>query len=1071
MERLFIRFFGLLCLLFLVKEDAGQTQQISFNLISGTNGISLGKINAITQDKYGFMWFSDQTNRCIVQYDGSYMTRYENNPDDPNTLGGHYPECLFADSSGIIWIGFGGSGMDRFDPATGTFKHFRHDTSKANSLSSDWVWAILVDHLGDLWVGTNNGLDRIDQKTGKFDHFTNDEINPTSLSNNEVRVIYEDREGTVWIGTGLPWVHNIEGGLNRFDRNTGTFTRYMNDPNDTNSIVNNKVRAIFEDSKGNFWIGTANDGLHTLNRKTGKFTRYSYDPKNPEKLSRPPLTTAWDHITFITEDADEKLWIGTVRNGINRYDPVTKKITHFGNDANKSGTFKDNSGWCAYPTGDGLVWVSTDAESHLYKVDLYNNNIPHFEINGVVHSLFEEAPSVLWICTDRGLMRKDLENGTTRLFANDPQNTNSLSTNNVRRIIKDHKGIFWITSSDGLNKYDAERRIFTRYLHDPNDTTSLSENNISSVYEDRDFNLWVGTYTGGLNLLDRNTGKFTHFVSNPADINSIGDGTVMTILETDNNELWIGLWLNAGVNRMDRKTGKFRHYLFRHSVNDLYQDLSGIIWAGTENGLYRYDYRSDDFYPVSEETTGIGINEFIISVVGDNENNLWISTLTGIYKLNKTRDRYTHFGKENGIITRDQDRLVTGASYRGHDGKLFFCDRDGYYSFYPDMLKTVPGKSQLYFTSFWINTSPIMAGENGLLQESLYDTREIKLDHNQNAFSFSFTSIDFRNSEDKIIYYKLDNYEEAWSKAHAEDKIDYHKIPPGKYIFRIKTANTNSDRWAEESIAIIISPPWWGTWWFRISAIIVLAATFYLLVRWWLHREFRLQLEHAQKEKQISELNQKATELQMQALRAQMNPHFIFNSLNSINRFILQNNKAQASEYLTKFSRLVRLILQNSQVALIPLASELEALKLYLELESVRFDHHFEYNLKVDDELETDILKVPPLIIQPYAENAIWHGLMHKEEKGHLEIKIFQRDDDVLYCKITDDGIGRKKAAELKSKSPSTHKSMGMQITADRISILQQKKQFDTTINITDLVLPDGSAGGTEVILKIPVML
>ena len=226
--------------------------------------------------------------------------------------------------------------------------------------------------------------------------------------------------------------------------------------------------------------------------------------------------------------------------------------------------------------------------------------------------------------------------------------------------------------------------------------------------------------------------------------------------------------------------------------------------------------------------------------------------------------------------------------------------------------------------------------------------------------------------------------------------------------------------------------------------------------------------EKLKSERMQNQLKQEASELEMQALRAQMNPHFIFNSLNSINRFILQNNKAQASEYLTKFSRLVRLILQNSQSALIPLESELESLQLYLELEAVRFDHHFEFKISVDDELDTDIIKVPPLIIQPYTENAIWHGLMHKEEKGHLEIELFQEEDS-LCCRITDDGIGRKKATELKSKSASNHKSMGMQITASRIEMLQQKKQLDAYIKITDLVLPDGSTGGTEVLLKIPV--
>ena len=232
--------------------------------------------------------------------------------------------------------------------------------------------------------------------------------------------------------------------------------------------------------------------------------------------------------------------------------------------------------------------------------------------------------------------------------------------------------------------------------------------------------------------------------------------------------------------------------------------------------------------------------------------------------------------------------------------------------------------------------------------------------------------------------------------------------------------------------------------------------------------EKELNLHKLESERARSELQQQATELEMQALRAQMNPHFIFNSLNSINLFILQNNTARASEYLTKFSKLVRLILQNSQVSLIPLNSELEALQLYLELEAVRFDHHFEFKVNVENALDSSALKVPPLIIQPYAENSIWHGMMHKEEKGHLQIDLFQQGN-LLCCKITDDGIGRKKAAELKSKSAHHHKSMGMRITAERIALLQQKKKLETYIAITDLVLADGSPGGTEVYLKIPI--
>ena len=234
-------------------------------------------------------------------------------------------------------------------------------------------------------------------------------------------------------------------------------------------------------------------------------------------------------------------------------------------------------------------------------------------------------------------------------------------------------------------------------------------------------------------------------------------------------------------------------------------------------------------------------------------------------------------------------------------------------------------------------------------------------------------------------------------------------------------------------------------------------------------KESQLALERLENSKQLAELQQQKSEMEMQALRAQMNPHFIFNSLNSINRFILQNNKAEASEYLIKFSKLVRMILQNSQASLISLESELESLSLYLEMEALRFNYHFDYKISVPKDLDVEMLKVPPLIIQPYVENAIWHGLMHKEEKGQLDIEVWQ-EEDWLYLKITDNGIGRKKASSLESKSATKHKSMGLRITASRIAMMQQSNGQESPVKINDLVDPDGTAAGTEVIIKMPLL-
>jgi ligand-binding sensor domain-containing protein len=193
--------------------------------VEGPNGKPLGKINAITQDKHGYMWFLGQDEKCLYRYDGNKMISFRHDDANPKSLGGTNLETIYADDSGMIWIGFGEpGGLDQYNPETGIFKHYRNVPNDPGSLSADLVSVILRDHQGILWVGTHHGLDCLDEKTGKFMHYRNEPGNRRSLSSNGIRAIYEDHSGVLWIGTGLYWENNNEGGLNRFDRSTGTFT-------------------------------------------------------------------------------------------------------------------------------------------------------------------------------------------------------------------------------------------------------------------------------------------------------------------------------------------------------------------------------------------------------------------------------------------------------------------------------------------------------------------------------------------------------------------------------------------------------------------------------------------------------------------------------------------------------------------------------------------------------------------------------------------------------------------------------------------------------------------------------
>jgi sensor histidine kinase YesM len=229
------------------------------------------------------------------------------------------------------------------------------------------------------------------------------------------------------------------------------------------------------------------------------------------------------------------------------------------------------------------------------------------------------------------------------------------------------------------------------------------------------------------------------------------------------------------------------------------------------------------------------------------------------------------------------------------------------------------------------------------------------------------------------------------------------------------------------------------------------------------------EFEKRKAELELVQAKQRQAEIEMRALRAQMNPHFIFNSLNSINKYILKSEHENASRYLTRFAKLIRLILDNSNSREVALTDELTALKLYIEMESLRFTSKFDYEIKVSSDVNADTLQVPPLIIQPYVENAIWHGLLHKDEGGCLSISINKLRDDMLQCIIEDNGIGRKRATELKSKSAMSNKSLGMKLTEERIQMLNQYAASHASVTIIDLEDEMGNGTGTRVILNIPV--
>jgi len=324
----------------------------------------------------------------------------------------------------------------------------------------------------------------------------------------------------------------------------------------------------------------------------------------------------------------------------------------------------------------------------------------------------------------------------------------------------------------------------------------------------------------------------------------------------------------------------------------------------------------------------------------------------------------------------------------------------------------------------------------------------VSLRYNRNFISFFFSKPNFSDPEKDIIFYRLLGQSDKWIEATPDGRIDFFALPPGEYEFQIRCFNkTNGEFGKTISHRFTIQKPWWATFWFIGLTILIstVAATFII------RQKIRKIKEEAEKKTQISK---QIAELEMKALQSQMNPHFVFNSINSIQNFVLGNQTDDALKYLAHFSQLLRSVLNFASLKFISIAEELEFLDHYTQLEKMRFDHCFAIDYHIEDSINPKEVLIPPMVLQPIIENSIKHGLVYKNPQGKIIIS-FNQYDDILYCTISDNGIGPELASQKQTK---THTSKALSIIRERLKILYSNPQIG--IEIRDLY------PGCEVTLK-----
>ncbi|MCI0692887.1 ATP-binding protein [candidate division KSB1 bacterium] len=489
--------------------------------------------------------------------------------------------CILQDRYGLMWLGTY-DGLNKFDGYG--FTIYKHDPLDTNSLSDNQILSICEDAAthNTLWIGTfSGGLNKFDRDTGQFTCFINDPQNPHSLSHNRVNAVYLDRAGTLWVGTA--------NGLNKLDNATGQFVRFVNDPANSHSLSHNHITSIYEDSlRAGLWIGTA-DGLNCFDRATGQFTRFVNDPSDPRSLSSNAV-----FVIYEDEAAPGTLWVGTHDGGLNRLDVTTGKFTRFVNDPQASHSLSSNAVWaiCTDRESPGKLWVGTfgggldcfDRATPTGAAGQFANFVnepsnPHSLSDNRVISIYKNPlDGTIWVGTFGGGLNKiAYEKERFAHFANDPQNPHSLSHDRVWSIFEDRAGTLWIGTQEGLNKLERDQKRFIHFVNDPRNPHSLSANSVRAIYEDSAARnaLWIGTDGGGLNKLDRATGKFTRFLNDPQNPHSLSHNRIQAICEDRTGMLWIGTY--GGLNRFDRATEQFTHFV--NDPQDTHSLSHNRVWS------------------------------------------------------------------------------------------------------------------------------------------------------------------------------------------------------------------------------------------------------------------------------------------------------------------------------------------------------------------------------------------------------------------------------------------------------------------------------------------------------------
>jgi len=952
---------------------------------------------------------------------------------------------LLQDNVGYIWTGTG-DGLSRYDGYR--FKTFNNKTS---NLSGKHVSSIYQDKEDALWLTTNMGFSKFNKATELFENFTIDLTLISEKKNLYATKIFEDNNNQFWIGS--------QKGLFLFNRKERKINKDWSSHTLKSKLDESRINTLFQDSKNRLWVGTLSNGLFLISlgrdneiKNINNFTHKSEDV----------TTINHNRIDDIKEDKKGVIWFAT-RGGLSKLNennalspkeytfhkiqnPYNKDVNYF--DMISSITVDhDNNLFAGHLNG---MYYLPNGSNTLENVDIITND-PQLKHNYAMNSQFIDKSGVLWLTSSNGIYKHDLFLLKFNAYRANQANLESSRQNRVWSILKDHDKQVWIGTSYGLNKLVwSEQTKRYEYIHISNDAEKSSERNKYSItsmieYDENHlliskqdglfkFNkqnlyftkmqlppntfpkdmcrgkkgvLWIGTNRGILKYNIQNNKYKAYILTSGAGYKN--NNWTHAIHRDQQNRIWVGTL--SGINVFFPKEEK-SYFINTNPTNEyksvwtVYSAKDGSIWCGKWGGGLTHiipngkDLNFKDGYVIENFHVKDGLaNDYVYSVLPDEDENLWMSTNMGLSKFNPKTKQFENYTADEGLQSNE---FNSGAYFKTNDGELLFGGPSGINSFYPSTISKNPTIPNVVLTDVIVNGKEIKIQRDDKKNEQ----SKIVLEHDQNPLKFEFSALDYSNSSKNKYKIQLENYDKTWVSMDNNTSITYSKIPPGKYSFRVKGAS-HDGYWNENttSLNIEVTPPYWKTWWFyTLYLLLILSVTFIIFtVRL---RQLKLKEKNEYFEKKNEEKKAVIKEIH----------HRIKNNLQVVISLLrMQSSKVKDEKVVDMF--------KETQKRILSMALLHEKMQQDDDLKGIDVQEHFktlikgliksyavekDINLDIDiDEIDLGMDTLTPLglVVNELITNSLKHGLVDKS-KGLITVQLKQLNHISFEMLIGDDGIG-----------------------------------------------------------------